>query len=452
MRTPRTYYELSNSQVSTPAPIVSFYWDIVKQYRPQLQRVIDLGAGDARFSHGGHFEEYVGVEIDPNAVQHIRPSSPKQIKSSPNTFEQIQLTSRSRIELGCAFRFKETGFSACIGNPPYVRHHDIESPWKEDTANYLAKELDFSFNMHGNLFLYFIALGLLKTSDDGLLAMVVPFEWVSRPSSKGLRNLINKHKWDVSIYRFQESIFDGVLTTACITIIDKNSNNGNWQYFDVSEDLQVSPRKGISGTDQEILQHSNRSEVWARRGISPGSQDIFTLTDGQRIHFGLTLDDVIPCVTTLRHVPKSLRMLTSKTFNKYFVDEGKLCWLIKSNEHPISDQLQAYLDSIPESDRQTYTCINQFPWYDYEKSAIPDLLIHSGFTSFGPKVLINSIGAQTVGSVFGIHTTRKNVLRSIQEYLLDIDFESQVVAQANSFKKIEVRQMNTILNNWVKKF
>lgn len=430
MRIPRTYYELRNSQVSTPIPIVSFYWDIVRQHRPQIRKVLDLGAGDARFSLGGHYEQYVGVEIDPDAV------------------DRVPLPQSGRIEIGCAFRFEEAGFDACIGNPPYVRHHDIESPWKEQTAAHLSNQLDFRFDLHGNLFLYFIALGLLKTNDDGLVAMVVPFEWVSRPSAKGLRDLLNRRKWDVTIYRFQESIFDGVLTTACITVIDKMSQNGNWKFFDVAKDLKVSQRKGVSGTDYDILQHSNRSEVWARRGISPGSQNIFTLNEGQRIHFGLTHDDVVPCVTTLRHVPRSLRHLNSLTFKKHFVDTGNRCWLIKSSEKLLSKRLQSYLDSIPESERQTYTCLNQEPWYNYEKSVVPALLLHSGFTSFGPKVLLNLIGAQAVGSVAGIHTKHKVALKKLQDYILKIDFESQVVAQANSFKKIEMRQINTVLNNW----
>lgn len=434
MRSPRTYYELRDSQVSTPASIVSFYWDIVKQHRPQLRTVLDLGAGDARFSVGGHYEQYIGVEIDSDASAraHIPP--------------------HGRIETGCAFAFEPTGFDACIGNPPYVRHHDIESPWKEQTAAKLASELDFHFDMHGNLFLYFIALGLLKTNDDGLVAMVVPYEWVSRPSAKGLRDLLTKKKWGVSVYRFQEAIFDGVLTTACITVIDKGAKTGNWEFFDVAGDLGVSDRNGVSGTAFEILPHSDRGNVWARRGISPGSQDIFTLSEGQRIHNGLKLDDVVPCVTTLRHVPRSLRQLNPQAFKKHFIDAGKRCWLIKSNEKLLNKRLRSYLDSIPESERDTYTCLNQDPWYDYEISPIPAMLIHSGFTTFGPKVLINSIGAQAVGSVIGIHMNHKVPLRKIQIHLLGVDFESQVVAQANSFKKIEVRQINTVLNNWGNKF
>lgn len=432
MRSPRTYYELRDSQVSTPAPIVSLYWDIVKQHRPKLHTVLDLGAGDARFSIGGHYKKYIGVEIDSDASA------------------QAQTLPHGRIETACAFAFEQTGFDACIGNPPYVRHHDIESPWKEKTAARLANELGFHFDMHGNLFLYFIALGLIKTNEDGLVAMVVPYEWVSRPSARGLRDLLSKKGWGVSVYRFQEAIFDGVLTTACITVIDKGQRTGSWEFYDVAGNLGISDRNGISGTEYEVLPHSERGNIWARRGISPGSQEIFTLTEGQRIQHGLTLDDVVPCVTTLRHVPKSLRILNTQAFKKNFIDAGKRCWLIKSNVNPLSKRLRDYLNGIPESERNTYTCLNQDPWYDYESSPVPAMLIHTGFTTFGPKVLINSIGAQTVGSVCGIHMKQKGILKELQEYLLSIDFESQLVAQANSFKKIEVRQINTVLNSWIK--
>lgn len=431
VRNPRTYYELRDSQVRTPPHIVSFYWDIVKRHRPKLPRVLDLGAGDARFSVGGHYKNYVGVELDPEAAA------------------QAKLPHQGRLEISCAFRFDETGFDACIGNPPYVRHHDIESPWKGDTAARLSTELGISLDTHCNLFLYFIALGLIKTRDDGLIAMIVPFEWVSRPSSRSIRDLLVRNQWSVSIYRFQNDIFENVLTTACITLIDKRQRSGDWKFFDIKSDLSIQPRDGVSGTSHDVLAHSHRGEVWARRGMSPGSQAIFTLTEGQRIHFDLTLKDVIPCVTTLRKVPRSLRYLNKKSFKHHFVDAGCPCWLIKSTENRINKRVQAYLDGIPETMRQTYTCINQNPWYQYETFPTPEIFFQSGFTAFGPKVLINAIGAQAVGSVYGIHTERTISLRNLQEHLLQIDFESRVVAQAKTLKKVEVRQVNTVLRDWL---
>jgi hypothetical protein len=79
------------------------------------------------------------------------------------------------------------------------------------------------------------------------------------------------------------------------------------------------------------------------------------------------------------------------------------------------------------------------------------MLFSSGFTAFGPKVLINSIGARAVGAVFGLHGAGKFPARRLQSYLLGINFETQVVAHARKLKKVEVKQLNTVLNSFTAK-
>lgn len=427
----KTAYELSDSQVWTPQPIVSFFWSLVRAHRPKLNRVLDMGAGDGRFALGGHFKSYNGVEID------CKP-------------RDLQLPRNSKLIEGCIFRHRGANYDACIGNPPYVRHHDIESPWKQKTTDVLSSEMGIELDRHGNLYLYFMCLGMLKAKQDGLVAFIVPFEWVSRPSAKAVREYIDGQRWDVSVYRFQEPIFPGVLTTASVSIIDKQGKNGKWQFYDVLPKLKVRSRNGVSGTNFNIISHAPRGKIWARRAISPGSQGVFTLTEGERIHAGLTKRDVVPCVTTLRNLPRSLRVLNRTTFEKYYVDADRKCWLIRSNGKTLSDRLETYLNGVPEGQRQTYTCLNQDPWYAYEKAPVPRILLHSGFTEFGPKVLINSIGAHTVGSVYGVHAPARVPLRDIQNYLLRINFEKRLVAHAKTLKKIEVGQLNAVLSQWQK--
>lgn len=430
MRPQKTAYQLRDSQVATPKPVVDLFWRLIRERRGCLGSVLDAGAGDGRFASGGNYQRYVGVEIDPKRAANAAINTP------------------GLIEEGCAFRHAASGYDACIGNPPYVRHHDIESPWKEKTSARLEKDLGVKLDRHGNLYLYFLCLGLIKTNEKGLVSMVIPFEWVSRPSAAGLRKLIAREGWNVSVYRFQDQIFPDVLTTASISIIDKAGRNGEWKFFDIDADYNITGRKGISGSDEDVLAHQERGDVWARRGLSPGSQEIFTLTEGQRIHSGLTMRDVVPCVTTLRYLPRSLRELTTAAFQKQLVDGGKRCWLIKSNGRRISENVKRYLAHIPPDLRQTYTCLNQDPWYAYETVPVPRLLFHSGFTHFGPKVIVNAVGAHAVGSVYGIHAPRRVSIRKVRDYLTKIDFEARVVAHAKTLKKIEVKQVNTVLSAW----
>lgn len=430
MRRPKSNYELSSSQVATPAPVVDLYWRLMRTYRERLTRVLDLGAGDARFARGGNFDRYLGIEIDPEAAK---------IAKVPEN---------GRIRVGCAFTVQDGGFDACIGNPPYVRHHDVSSPWKEKTLGMLSKALQVSLDGHGNLYLYFIALGLIKTHASGLVGLVVPFEWVSRPSAKGVRAVLEREGWSVSIYRFQRPVFNGVLTTASISIIDKADRRGAWRFFDISDKFEIEPRKGLVEDGQSIIKHSRRSEIYAQRGLSPGSQKIFTLSEGERIHHGLHLSDVVPCVTSLREVPGNIRKLDEATFKTYLVERGRRCWLIKSNRKTLSTRLQSYLDGIPPGGRATWTCRNQVPWYNFEKPRIPNLLLHSGFTSYGPKVLVNVVGAVNVGSVYGVFFPSHVAANRLQSYLLSCDIESRVIPHAKTLKKLEVGQVNSLLEDW----
>jgi len=185
----RTRYELSKSQVATPRRIVSLFWELVGRHRDSLGAVLDMGAGDCRFANPGAYSQYTGVEVDRGRAANS------------------QLSSNHKILHECVFKHGKGGYDACIGNPPYVRHHDIRSPWKEKTLARLEQEMNVTLNGHSNLYLYFFCLGLLKTHKKGLVALVVPYEWVSRPSAQGLRDYVRENRWNVSVYRFQVPIF-----------------------------------------------------------------------------------------------------------------------------------------------------------------------------------------------------------------------------------------------------
>ena len=154
-----------------------------------------------------------------------------------------RLPKRAHIDHGCAFEHRSSGFDACIGNPPYVRHHDIESPWKENIAGRLGNALEIDFRLDGNLYLYFLALALQKAKSNGLVGLVLPYEWTSRPSATSVRKAIQQNNWHVNVYRFKFPIFDRVLTTASITFIDKARSDNQWQYFDVGCDFQARTRE-----------------------------------------------------------------------------------------------------------------------------------------------------------------------------------------------------------------
>ena len=423
----KTAYELCQSQVTTPPAVVSLLWSLIHKRRSRLGSVLDMGAGDCRFAVGGNFDRYVGIEVDRNRAK------------------EANLPSNARIVYNCAFRHRRIDYDAVIGNPPYVRHHDIESSWKEETTKSLEQSLGITLNKHCNLYLYFLSLGLIKTKQDGLVALLIPYEWVSRPSARTIREYIKKQLWDVEVYRFRMPIFEGVLTTASVSIIDKGGRSGNWTFHEVSPSYQITKCSGVVGSNEGVLEYAARGKVWAMRGLSPGTQKVFTLTEEERVRHGLSREDVVPCITSLRNVPRAVCGLTRKAFRKHFVESGKRCWLIKSHQGSRSKALNAYLNSIPKAKRATYTCLLREKWFKYTPHPVPKLLVGSGFTGMGPKVLINTIGAHVVGAIYGIHTEQRISSLSLRRYLLGLNLENRVVAHAHTLRKVEVKQLNAVL-------
>tara|TARA_B100000609_G_C17188755_1_gene421223 strand:+ start:159 stop:1481 length:1323 start_codon:yes stop_codon:yes gene_type:complete len=427
-RRKKTAYELSSSQVATPLDVVDTFWSIVETYRAECGKILDLGAGDGRFALRGNYKRYDGIEIDKSR----QPSN--------------DLPKNAKIEYRCAFNHSGNNYDVCIGNPPYVRHHDLNAEWRDRIARKISDEADVILNRKCNLYVYFLFLSLLKARKEGLTATVVPFEWVSRPSAKPLREYIRRNGWRVDVYKFSTSIFDGVMTTASISIIDKMEQDGRWRFFRVSRGGEVEAARFPTGSRHRVLSYEARGQLWAMRGMSPGTQKVFTLTEGERIHAGLTKDDVVPCVTTLRHTRRGLKRLTATAFRTQFIEAGAKCWLIKSYSASMSTRLKAYLDSIPAESRATTTCLSRDAWYAYTLVESPQILMATGFTEFGPKVVVNCCGAHAVGSVCGIFSETRFPLTAVREHLAGVNFEAQVVPHAKHLKKIEIRQLNAVLN------
>ncbi|WP_181153090.1 Eco57I restriction-modification methylase domain-containing protein [Burkholderia multivorans] len=428
---------LARCQVDTPERLVRFLWDQVNSRRPNAGEVVDFGCGDARFSRHGVFDTYTGFEVDPRRG----PAKP--------------LARPHRIIFGDAFAFRDDAFryDVCVGNPPYVRHHDLESDWLHRAEARLSQLLPFEGDGRSNAYVYFLWLALASVKPDGLVALVVPYEWVSRPASEKLRKFIKKRGWDVDVYHIEDAAFERVLTTACVAVIDKRAPQGGlWRYFKFDAHNIVSPVKQLTGTTHRQLEYQSPvGNVRAIRGLSPGGKSIFLLTEGERIRFQLQIHrDVIPAVSSFRHFGQTQNSLTNTLFRNEYVHAGQRCWLLNVTRD-ISPALNAYLDQVPEAARNNYTCRTRPVWWAFAMPKIAHILYASGFKGVRPKMFHNTIGAVHVGGVHGIHCGSAAVAASVFQSLQKIDLSKKVVALSNNFLKIEVKQMNAVLNDILKR-
>lgn len=426
---------LTRCQVETPQDVVQLVWTLISRQRPSqvFGKVLDLGAGDGRFSRAvGRYNKYVGIERDRNkaAMAYMPPGA--------------------KLIVADAFAWKGKDFDLCIGNPPYIRHHGLDPVWRDSALQTILQCGGPELKKTANAFIMFLAHALIRTNASGLVAQVIPYEWVTRPSASELRKFIEDNSWSVHVYRFDTNIFPTVLTTASITIIDKNTRDGKWHFGTITRDGVVTAVDHASGTSHKVISYKQGADrCKALRGLSPGGQEIFVLTEEERLFYSLKKGrDVRPCVTSLRSLEQEMELLDKAAFERRFVNAGARCWLIRSDLEKLSPELDRYLDSVPPGSWKRYsTCTNREIWWRYRPHPAPALLVASGFTQNAPKILVNEVGAVAVGSVYGVLIADTNVQPAVMaNRLRAFDFHERLVHHSNGLKKLEVKQLNAVLS------
>ncbi|MCQ3810825.1 MAG: class I SAM-dependent methyltransferase [Acidimicrobiia bacterium] len=424
---------LDRCQVDTPQSLVDAAWHQVGLRRDLgCLDVVDFGAGDGRFALTGAYRTYLGFEVD------------------RSKFRDVDLPANASIENACAFSSRRRDFGACIGNPPYVRNQDLPPGWRHAAAEVVEQRTGVVMSGLANAWQYFTFLALSSTSPDGICALVIPYEWVSRPSSEPLRRYVLENDWDVSVYRWDDGVFDGVQTTVSLTVIDKHERaRGSWSYF-VDVEGSSDERSTPTSSDAGVLAYTSARGhslglPFAKRGLSPGTQKALVLTEGQRARHGLRRGtDVVPCVTSLRGISTGTTALSGSVFNRHFVQAGQRCWLPRTDRTP-SNRLSAYLNSVPVELYQTMTCLARNKWWRFDMPSVPVALIASSFKKDAPKCVDNLIQARAVGSVCGIYEADEHDLVELRSLLCDPGLPERIVPHANGMRKLEIGQINTLL-------
>lgn len=155
----------------TPAPIVQTMVDWAAATRNPV-RVVDPGVGSARFltRAGAAFPkaELVGIDVDPLAVLMARAN-----------LAAAGVGGRARVILGDYRRFSDRvdGSTLYIGNPPYVRHHQIAPKWKEWLAGEASK-LGLAASKLAGLHVYFFLATARAAKPKDFGAFITASEWL----------------------------------------------------------------------------------------------------------------------------------------------------------------------------------------------------------------------------------------------------------------------------------
>lgn len=267
--------------VYTPHPIVrSMMTWLASQGTPA--RIVDPGAGSGRFilAAGVAFPsaQLVAVEMDPLAALMLRANL-----SAHGWTERATVLVKDYREVKLP---RCTGMTAFIGNPPYVRHHDITEDWKAWYASRFA-DLGIKASALAGLHLHFFLQTriLAKAGDVG--AFITSAEWMDVNYGSALRRLLLEELGGIALHVLEPTVeaFPGTATTAAITCFRVGETAEPVRVRSVAELSRLNGLTKGTNVARERLQAEPRWSIIVRPS-APSMGGVIELGELFRVHRG----------------------------------------------------------------------------------------------------------------------------------------------------------------------
>lgn len=198
----------------TPAVIVRAMLDWAANHPTHPARIVDPGSGSGRFlmEAAARFPkaQLVAIDVDPLATLILRANA--TIRGFASRLD-VKLGDYRRMALDAIDR--PTLF---IGNPPYVRHHDIAPAWKDWFAE-TAASFGFTASKLAGLHIHFFLRTRQLARDGDFGAFITAAEWLDVNYGSVLRAMLADGLGGAALHLIDPKAqpFADALTTGAIT-------------------------------------------------------------------------------------------------------------------------------------------------------------------------------------------------------------------------------------------
>lgn len=301
----------------TPAAIIASMIHWAKDAGMPSQ-IVDPGAGSGRFlmaaSQAFPKAHLIGIEIDPVAALLLRANT-----------AVLGLSRRTTIHVADyrAVSWNQSkGPTLFIGNPPYVRHHDIPPHWKNwltTTAECYGVKASQLAGLHIHFFVQ--TLRLAQQGDYG--AFITAGEWLDVNYGAVLRKLLTQQLGGLSIHVLDPKSmpFADANTTGAITCFQVGAKPSHLHMRTVTS---LDRLNGLTSGKQipiELAKNTNRWSILIRPGPKPPSGHI-SLGDLFRVHRGQVTGNNNIWINDLDHGLPAEVLIPTVTKAKEIIETG----------------------------------------------------------------------------------------------------------------------------------
>jgi len=301
-------------------------------------------------------------------------------------------------------------FDAILCNPPYIRHH--EASVSQDAYDALEAAWGVRLSRMTNVYALFLLRIASMLTAQGRAAIITPAEFLNADFGVAVKTALLKSGLlrGFIIFDHATSVFDGILTTAAITLLDarvSDSQRVELQHVETADELNEALR-AIDGDVSDAGACGARASVdrknldpqrkWATtsrtdeasqasslpmrpmsdyatcsRGIATGANDFFSLTRGEARQWNLPEAALRPCVTKAPQVRGS-RWTDARM--QALINAGKKALLLDAVALADHDAVKRYVaHGESQALHLRYLTRHRKPWFAIERRPAADIWV-----------------------------------------------------------------------------
>lgn len=398
-------------QTYTPGPVIAAMIDWADD-NGSPRRIIDPGAGSGRYllAAARRFPEaeVLGVDVDPLATLMLRANI---AASGLGDRASVRLGDYRSLEIP-----KVDGPTLFIGNPPYVRHHQIAAHWKQwlqTTAKRRGLDASGLAGLHVHFFLATTEHG--KPGDYG--TFITSAEWLDVNYGRLVRELLldglggqSLHVLEPQAAPFSDAVTTGAIT--CFHLGDKPESIKVRHVETVSNLGRLSEGREIS---RQRLAEANRWSVITR--VTPKLGEGFVeLGELCRVHRGavtgankvwiaqhdvdLPEEVLYPSVTKAQDLFRAGERLSAKDALRYVIDLPVDLDVFSANERKRIDKFLRLAKG--KKAHEGYVATNRKAWWSVGlRKAAPVLATYMARRP--PAFVRNDVEARHINIAHGLY-------------------------------------------------
>lgn len=219
---------------------------------------------------------------------------------------------------------KEGGFNVVIGNPPYVRPHNIPPDIKK-----ILWATFTTFVAKSDMYSCFTERGLTLTKPGGVFSFIVPQTWTSLESFTKIREFVLKHAKVIKLVQLPQKVFVGATVETCIFVFERTTNSPNSAKHEVKieklepsgkiEDVRVFAQKQMEEAYLSNFQLHGRKE--GQPVITKIKEVGTSLEDFVEFVYGFKTGDDEKFIQPTKKYKESKPFIHSAGVHRYWHDE-----------------------------------------------------------------------------------------------------------------------------------